>query len=84
VSPIIVADSTWTLGKFSYHVLLLSCCWSTFGTIATIDLADDGLLQIILTKARKAETWPAVFKGHGELDAASSQEVRYHVRMIKH
>jgi hypothetical protein len=32
---------------------------------------EDGVLLLTLTKARKAETWPSVFQGHGELDAAS-------------
>ncbi len=37
-------------------------------------LEDDGTLVITLTKAHKAETWPCVFKGHGQLDAAAEAE----------
>lgn len=37
---------------------------------------DDGSLLITLTKMRKGETWPCVFKGHSGLDAASTTEVQ--------
>ncbi len=36
---------------------------------------DDGVLQVQLTKAHRAETWPSVFVGHGELDAAAQAAV---------
>lgn len=39
-------------------------------------LMEDGEIHFTLTKAKKAETWPSVFKGHGELDEASKMEVQ--------
>lgn len=38
------------------------------------------MLTLTLTKAHKAETWPAVFKGHGELDAAGTADA--HKQML--
>lgn len=35
---------------------------------------DEGELTLTLTKARKGETWPSVFVGHGTLDAAEETE----------
>lgn len=37
---------------------------------------DDGELVITLTKARKGETWPAAFEGHGTLDAVTATDVQ--------
>lgn len=37
-------------------------------------------LTLTLTKARKGETWPSVFVGHGALDAAAEAET--HKRML--
>ena len=37
---------------------------------------DDGQLIITLTKAKKAETWPSVFKGHGTVDDITATEMR--------
>jgi CS domain len=39
-------------------------------------LMEDGEIHFTLTKAKKAETWPSVFKGHGELDETSKVEVQ--------
>jgi hypothetical protein len=41
---------------------------------------EDGVLLFTLTKARKAETWPSVFKGHGKLDTAAEAEA--HRKML--
>jgi hypothetical protein len=37
-------------------------------------------LTLTLTKARKGETWPSAFAGHGALDAAAEADV--HKRML--
>jgi hypothetical protein len=39
-------------------------------------LIEDGEIHFTLTKMRKAETWPSVFKGHGELDPLAKAEVQ--------
>ncbi len=36
----------------------------------------DGELTITLVKAAPGETWPAVFAGHGELDAAADADTK--------
>jgi hypothetical protein len=41
---------------------------------------EDGVLLITLSKAKKAETWPSVFKGHGTLDAVATEEA--HKQML--
>lgn len=41
---------------------------------------DAGELVLTLTKARKGETWPSAFAGHGALDAAAQADV--HKRML--
>lgn len=37
---------------------------------------DDGELCITLTKAKKAETWPSVFKGHQAMDPLAQSSVQ--------
>ena len=42
---------------------------------STWSLDGDGVLEISLAKARKAETWESVFKGHGALSPLDRDEV---------
>jgi len=37
---------------------------------------EDGELHIVLAKAHKAASWPSVFVGHAEMDAATATDVR--------
>jgi hypothetical protein len=39
-------------------------------------MMDDGEIEIILHKMKKAETWPSALCGHGELDPYTQQEVQ--------
>jgi hypothetical protein len=61
------SDSLWTIGKLlkGFHSLI----------ILMIMLEDDEL-HINLQKMYKAELWACVFKGHGELDAFTKEEVQ--------
>ncbi len=50
-----------------------------FGTVleeVSVWMLDEGEVQITLAKAVRAETWKAVFVGHGELDTAATTEVQ--------
>ena len=37
---------------------------------------EDEEVQVILQKAFKGETWSSVFKGHGEVDKITQQEIQ--------
>ena len=50
------------------------CARESFWTL------DGGELTLTLTKARKGETWPCVFAGHGALDPVA--EAGVHKRML--
>lgn len=55
----------------------LACACTATESLWTLDA---GELTLTLTKASRGETWPAVFAGHGRLDAASEAET--HRRML--
>ena len=37
---------------------------------------EEGHLHVVLAKARKAETWPSVFKRHAAMDPVATTEVQ--------
>ena len=53
----------------------VQCCHNAV-SLASTRCADEGVLTMTLAKARKAETWPSVFKGHGVLDPAATTDVQ--------
>ena len=55
----------------------LACACSSGESHWTLDA---GELTLTLTKASRGETWPAVFAGHGRLDAA--EEAATHKRLL--
>ncbi|CAD7959959.1 unnamed protein product [Amoebophrya sp. A25] len=50
--------------------------FSLCDTSCSFWMIEDGELHIQLGKVRKAETWGAVFRAHGRLDAYTEQEVQ--------